>query len=219
MKPSPAVPRQFGFRQVEDTRDARFPLALALKAARGKKPRQRFYKVGPILDQGQTSSCVGHACKQLLASEPISQGEGLSPFTIYREARVIDEFPDDATEGTSVRAGLEVLRRRKLIASYLWAQNAEQAVDYILRIAPLVVGTDWKADMSVPDSKGIVSVSGASEGGHAYFAMGADLAEGTIQFVNSWGIEFGMGGMFSITIDDFDKLLRQGGVAAAVREK
>ena len=214
---------RLGFRSVSDPRDSKYPLSALMGKRVSTAPRKKLlfksYKLGSILDQGNTSACVGHACKLMLTSEPWQQKDTPSPFTIYREARVIDEFPDDSTEGTSVRAGLKVLQNRGLIKNYYWAQDAEHAVDFVHRISPLVVGTQWFSGMNTVNAEGFVDVRGDDEGGHSYLACGVSLEKNAILFANSWGVQFGFSGLFWMKIADFAKLLHNGGCAAAVQEK
>jgi hypothetical protein len=207
-----------GYRQKKDKRDGDYLLAQLLAAA---EPEQELvsqaWKPGPILDQGKTSSCVGHGCYQLLKTEPFLHTTTLTPFTIYGEARKIDEFPDNV-EGTSVRAGLKVLQAHGHISNYYWARDTDEMIRYLITHGPLIVGTSWLSGMESVDAEGFIKVRGADGGGHCY-VIGSYLREkDAFALVNSWGLPWGIEGGALVRVADFQKLLNQGGVAAAVVE-
>ncbi len=213
-------PFSLGFRQKPDERDMRFPLG-QLMGAQVTHPISKAWLPGRVLDQGPTSSCVGHACWQLEAGEPVVlDPPPLSPFDIYGEARKIDEWKDndDVDAGTSVRAGLNVLKNHGVIQSYYWAESAEQCLEYLLKFGPLVFGTEWTNDMFSPDGKGVIRPTGKSAGGHAWFAYAGQWQEKFITGLTSWGADFGKGGSFKLSLHDIDELFKQGGCAAAVLE-
>ena len=101
-------------------------------------------------------NCVGHACWQFQVSDPIHSDSKIGPFDIWGEARKIDEFDDRLTEGTSVRAGLNVLKREGIIKSYYWASSVDEVIEYLLNLGPLVFGTRWSNSMFTPDSNGFI---------------------------------------------------------------
>lgn len=216
---TPCAPYRLGYKQKEDPRDARYPLA-ALMGAPVSIPVSKAWLPGGVLDQKQTSSCVGHACYQLLSSEPVLQEVLLSPMDIYDEARRIDEWADndDVDEGTSIRAGLNVLRRHGLIQEYYWADGVVQAPEYMLKFGPLVFGTDWTEGMFEPDARGIIRPTGRSAGGHAWFAYACHWQDRYITGMSSWGPDWGIGGSFKISLYDLEELFKRGGTAAAVIE-
>jgi hypothetical protein len=209
-----------GFRQKPDERDMRFPLG-ELMSASVSHPVAKVWAPGRTLDQGPTSSCVGHACWQLEAGEPVVLDPiPLSPFDIYGEARKIDEWKDNDNidAGTSVRAGLNVLKNHDLISAYYWAESAEQALEYLLKFGPLVFGTNWTQDMFNPDQHGIIRPTGNVAGGHAWFAYAGQWESKYITGLTSWGPDFGKNGSFKLSLSDVDELFRAGGCAAAVLE-
>ncbi len=170
-------------------------------------------------DQGAVPACVGFACWQLLASEPVvdEDAESISGFQLYGEARKIDEF-DDASEGTSVRAGLNVLKNMGFISSYHWTPDQEEAVHYLLTTGPLILGVGWRTDMFSPNAQGLITVSGRMEGGHAIFCPSADWQNKVVTLQNSWGTGWGRGGSCHLSFEGLDYLLKEGGCAAACVE-
>lgn len=202
-----------GFDQLPDERDNKFPLSAVLGSAK-PKVRSRFHLNGPILNQGQLPHCVGFSCQQLLASEPIPQA-GKSGSWFYREAKKIDEFGSKVA-GTSIRAGMNVLKANGFIEAFFWARNSQQVIDYLLRYGPVVAGTPWFTGMNRPDRNGLVKPTGKAQGAHAYLIAGANLHTGMLHCVNSWGYGYGQHGMFHITMKDFDQLMKRGVAAAAI---
>lgn len=216
----PHQPFPTGYRQKPDPRDKAFPLSSLMKAG-DTKPVSKVWKPGPVRDQGNIGACVGFSCWQFLASEPTlhTNAEDISPFHIYGEARKIDEFPDDMGDGTSVRAGLDVLRNMGAIRAYYWAQDAAQVLEYLLTIGPAVLGIRWTSSMFYPDAQGVIAPKGSGGGGHAIFAHSANWKSQYITLRNSWGTGWGKAGECKIHVHHLDMLLKEeGACAAAVRE-
>lgn len=213
------LPHKLGFRQLPDERDKHYPLS-KLMGVGVEVPISKAWKPGPTLDQRNTSSCVGHSCWQFQASEPIVKAAVLTPFDIYDEARLIDEWPDNDFEdaGTSVRAGLNVLKNHGVIQNYYWAESADQALEYMLKYGPLVFGTDWTESMFYPTAEQVIRPTGKVVGGHAWFAWAGQWDEKFITGLTSWGPDFGYNGSFKLSLYDIDELFKRGGCAAAVTE-
>lgn len=209
--------RTLGFRQRPDPRDFAFPLS-ALMGVSSKRPVSKAWKCGPTLDQKQTNGCVGFASYQFQVSEPIVQEPILSALQIYAEARKNDEFPGEEDEGTSVRAGLNVLKAHGIIKAYHWAQSADEALEYMLKFGPVIFGTDWTTAMFEPDTKGTIRPTGKTVGGHAWFAHAGQWQRKLITGRTSWGESFGKKGDFLLSLPDINELFKRGGVAAAVVE-
>ncbi len=209
---------RFGFRQSPDPRDFAFPLSQLMGVAK-KRPVSKAWKCGPTLDQKQTNACVGFSSFQFQVSEPnVRTHDVLTPEQIYAEARKNDEFPGEADEGTSIRAGLNVLKAHGIISAYHWEQTAEEALEYMLKFGPVIFGTDWTSGMMEPDTHGKIRPTGALLGGHAWFAHAGQWAKKLITGRTSWGLSFGKGGDFLLSLPDINELFKRGGVAAAVVE-
>jgi hypothetical protein len=196
-----------------DERDERFMMY-------GSKPSiddsiRQSWKIGPLLNQGDTSHCVGYSWSQFLGTEPWGGiVEDLpQPFTIYRDAQKIDEWPGEEPDyyGTSVRAGAKVLKDKGIISSYVWGYSVEDIAKFIYENGPVVAGTRWYYGMTHPDPNGFVRVHGNYEGGHAWTIYGVDSKWETFFAVNSWGTSYGRNGRFFIKFDQMDKLLKDGG--------
>lgn len=213
---------KLGYRQLPDPRDAGFPLSSAMRGKAGL-PFSKVWKPGDHQNQLDTNGCVGFSTYQYQASEPITKEPMLSALQIYAEARKNDEFPGEGDEGTSVRAGLEVLKAHRIISAYYWAEGAADAIEYMLRKpseggGPLVLGIRWTDSMFNPDANGFVKPAGRTGGGHAIFCYAAHWKGKYVTLRNSWGKEWGKKGDCRLAFTDLDRLLQEGGVAAGVIE-
>lgn len=206
--------RALGFRQTPDSRDFLHPLRVNFSVS--DRPVVVRWKPGVILDQGSEGACVGFACKQLAQSDPIPNKGGPTAREVYLEARMIDEF-DDSEEGTSVRAGMNILRKHGLITGYKWAPNVETLADYVRAEGGAVAGTNWYSYQT--DFSGRMLFTGRPVGGHAWYISGVDVKERVFFAVNSWGRSFGRNGEFWVTFDDLARMMRLGGSVAVASEK
>jgi hypothetical protein len=189
------------------------------------KPRKRPYNLGPTLDQGRTSQCVGYSSRDKLASAPfmVKTGVGLTPYEIYQGAQERDEWPGENYEGTSVRGAFKFLQETKYIKSYVWAQGVTDGEQFIRGgYGTIIVGTIWKNSMFRPKWDGFLQVDrrGSDAGGHAYHWFWCVPEKREAWFKNSWGAAFGITlnnrpGCFKLSYDDLDWLLAEDGEAGA----
>jgi len=111
-------------------------------------------------DQGQEGACVGFACSR---AQSLNNRRRYNAQRLYEKAQEIDEFADTPPEeGTSVRAGMEVMRLEGLwrrnygvpevtegISAYRWATTVDEVLTALDRegqnAIPLVNswGTTW----------------------------------------------------------------------------
>lgn len=207
--------RQFGRVFVPDARDHQYLMAVA------RKPtgyRQRYYKIGPVLDQGETPMCVGFGWRGWLSAELVMELGGPAASQIYTAAQALDELPMPH-DGSTVRAGAKALAAAGFIQTYGWAFDAMTIRDWLLAgKGSVVVGTRWYEAMSTPKHGGLVDVAGELRGGHCYLAIGYSAKRQTFRFVNSWGREWGDSGRFSIRFQDFDRLIHEDGEACTAIE-
>lgn len=202
-----------------DARDKRFPMAAAVADVE-TLPRARFWRTGPVMDQGSSSHCVGYSWRQWLTSWPLPTPGGPSAPEIYRLAQEVDEWHGAEPDyyGTSVRAGAKVLDGMGHIGQYLWAFDMPTVRKFILTKGPVVFGTNWYSQMFTPKG-GLVLPRGANEGGHAYLCIGYTTEQRMFRFVNSWGETWGQGGRFWMREDDVARLISEQGEACAAIEQ
>lgn len=228
-------PGGLGRRISVDSRDHQFLMRAVAPAVTPLPPRM-IYRRGPLLDQGKTGTCVGHAWRDWLTGAPVAIRTGPSPFAIYDAATQVDEWTDndhdtDRQMGTSVRAGAQVLSSLGHISTYLWAFNAEDVRQWMLGgRGGVVLGIQWLESFFTPDSEGIIRITtNQVAGGHALFAFGFDDHEGMIYLQNSWGKDYGgwlvnkrpsYAGCVRLPLEDFDRLLREDGeCATAIQQR
>lgn len=212
--------RSLGRLAAPDPRDAIFPMRLAIKEAPPEERHWRYHGSGWWGDQGHEPQCVGYSWTHWLEDGPHTQ-RGIAPVVgparLYREAQKVDEWEGEAYDGTSVRAGAKVLQTMGFVTSYHWAWDVTTVADAILRVGPVVVGTNWYRGMyEAPD--GFVRVSGSIDGGHAYLLNGVNVRSAIFRIKNSWGRSWARNGHANITFEDFERLLREDGEACLAVE-
>lgn len=202
-----------------DLRDKNFPMKLAL--VQQTLPTYKYWKTGPVLDQGNQPFCVGYSWRQWLTTAPLMTRSGPDAPTIYHEAQVNDEWPGEDYDGTSVRGGAKALEIRGHIATYLWATTKTELTEWVLTKGPAVVGTWWYSSMFTPNADGFVFPSGSLEGGHAYIIIGYNSLSKVYRCMNSWGSSWGQKGRFWIKEDDMHQLIfdEDGEACAAIERK
>lgn len=200
-----------------DERDESFPLRQLFDDV--SLPRYKYWRTGPVLDQGNTSSCVGHSWRQFLSSSPMMTRTGPDAYSIYRECQdLYDEWPGAEPDyyGTSVRAGAKCLTARGHLMSYLWSWDADEIMRFVLTKGSVILGTDWHRAMFTPDAGGFIRPEGPVEGGHAYLVSGANRERGVFRITNSWGTEWGQEGRAWLSGEDLQKLMDGGEACTAV---
>jgi Cysteine protease len=213
--------RGLGRRFAPDPRDANFPMRTALPAAPSTRTYRYWNANGFWFDQGDQPICVGAAWCHWLEDGPVTQRGSapvLRPLEIYAAAQKVDEWPGEDYGGTSVRAGAKVLQARGFITEYRWASTIQEIVAALLDVGPVVVGTNWYADMFEPDEAGLLHIGGGLAGGHAYVLDGISMPHKLIRMKNSWGRGWGKDGFAYLAFEDVDDLLHEDGEAALAVE-
>ncbi len=200
-----------------DDRDRKHLMAAVI--ADKPVPTYRYLRTGATLDQGATSSCVGHAWVAFLMAAP-TMTKDVNPFWLYRAAQDYDEWPGHNYDGSSVRGGAKYLQQEGRLSSYVWAFEAQTVADFILGgHGSVVAGTNFYDQMFRPDKHGFVQPFGRIVGGHAYLAVGYSRTRGVFRFLNSWGTAFGDKGRFWMLGEHVDRLIREDGEACAAIEQ
>lgn len=158
------------------------------------------------------------------------------PFTedgavwLYSDITQHDPFPgyykpgdkDSQDTGSDGLSAAKVLKALGVVPAYKHTFSLNTALA-ALQEYPLMVGTNWTADMFKPDQFGIIQPFGQVVGGHEwivdqYLPAGAPFRSrsGTTQApmiggTTSWGTSFGDGGRFYMSTAAFGTLLKQSG--------
>ena len=95
-----------------DPRTRAYPVR-ALMPVKATRARSYTWSIGQILDQGATSSCVGHAVAHRLIARPVVRPEitGKDALEFYSLAQTLDPWEGENYEGTSVLAGAKAAMR------------------------------------------------------------------------------------------------------------
>lgn len=199
----------------KDERDQRF--LLQVPAAVELKPF-RFYRTGPVLDQGAYPYCVGYAWRQWLSSAHLMTKTGPAAPTIYSDAQTWDEWEGNSYDGTSVRGGAKALKARGHIGTYSWAFNASTIRDWVLSDGgTVVVGTNWYTGM-FDLVAGHLEPTGELVGGHAYLIVGFSTDRQAFRVLNSWGRDWGESGRAWVSFANMQRLISEDGEACTATE-
>ncbi len=224
-----------GRRYSPDPDDHKFLMRRKLAAPGTALPMKKTWAIGPrSLDQGETSTCVGHGWRNFLRCAPTrTEKGGPSPWDIYRGAVKVDEWTSNDSEatlpdgdpgmesGTSVRAGADFVTSTGRLKSFLWAFDLQSVIEWLLTKGPVVLGTNWYDSMFNPDSKGLIKISPQANiaGGHCYLARGCDRKHGLITIENSWSDAWGHNGGAFIAFTDLERLVHENGESCTAIEQ
>jgi hypothetical protein len=174
----------------------------------------RIWPVDVRLDQGRTGHCVGFGGVDWMACAPV-QDPGVKNqdgHDLYYWIKSNIDGEPGQENGSTVHSLAKALKIKGRLESYVWASNADEVRAWLLSRGPVVFGTDWTSDMFDPRTDGMVTPTGAVEGGHCYLCIG--FHEGFFLFLNSWGNGWGKDGMFIMQPSDVNKLLMADGAEA-----
>jgi hypothetical protein len=198
-------------------------------------------------DQGAEGSCVGWACSHMMSvtnryQRRLATGKDVTyryaSRWLYGEAQLIDEWPETPpAEGTSVRAGCEILRARGHrrvqggiigpenvahgVSAYRWATSHDEVRAALYAGLAVAIGINWYFAFEAPyeqDGERWISIPLGNKirGGHAVclFRM-SDRREG-FRLMNSWGAAYPP---VWIGYDTLDRLLSENGEAAVISDR
>ncbi len=174
----------------------------------------------PILDQQQTGCCTSNAGIGNMGTSPLFEKLTANPYSLdepgalklYNDEEILDgsgTFPP-VDNGSSGLTCAKILQRAGVISGYQHCFDANSAL-LALSQYPFMFGCDWTASMFTPDPDGRVHPDGAVSGGHEILCREFDADGGKLWFDNSWALTWGLGGLFYLTVEDFEHLLQGDG--------
>lgn len=206
-----------GYKYTYDPRAKKFTMDRFLDVeSPADVPTHKVWDVGPVLDQGKEGACVGFAwtgwrnCSPVVPSTSFTNEYAID---VYRRATEIDEWPNENwqnSSGTSNQAGAKIMREEKALDSFTWARGVADMKLWLLTKGPVVWTCQWRSGMYRTDSMGFLRVSGSIVGGHALLCYGVD-ERGNFLVQNSWGRDFGIGGLCKVSPSTMDFLASLGG--------
>jgi hypothetical protein len=204
-----------------DEKSRNFPVRALIDPA--ATPRSYTWTCGTHLDQGTEGACVGASMTHELCAKPtIIAGLDMkfAREKVYWEAQRTDEWAGGSYpgaspvyEGTSVLAGIKVLRTLGYVKEYRWAFGLNDLVLALGYTGPAVLGIPWYEGMFDVHGCGFIHVSGQVAGGHAILCKGVNVKKKTLTLHNSWGSSWGTNGDCLISWSDMDRLLHEQGEA------
>jgi hypothetical protein len=214
------LPYQLGRVYIQDSRDNNYLIKnnqqiLQKLATPPKTLTERYWDDnGWWGNQGNLPQCVGYAWAHWLEDGPVEQSgipPIIKPVDIYKNAQKLDEWPGENYDGTSVRGAVKYLKNIGKVSSYYWAFDLQTLIDTVMKLGPVVVGTNWYNGMFYPNGSGLIKISGRLAGGHAYVINGVDTKTKQFRIKNSWGKTWGKGGHAFILFTDMTRLIKEQG--------
>jgi hypothetical protein len=173
-------------------------------------------------DQGMTSQCTIFAWLHVEHDGPITHRGAKpldNPTRLYQLGQAIDGTPiSDVDSGLTSDAAAQVMKREGYVGEYRWALTLDEVLDCLLNAGPGTLGSWWLSGMNDPNSKGVITYTGAPLGGHQYVLNGVNKTTRLVRMKNSWGRGWGRNGFSYMTFDTLDAILKDGGEFCIARE-
>lgn len=173
--------------------------------------RYTLTNLGPVLDQGQTGTCVAHAADGIRMWQEYRDKTPINAyvtepavFQLYDWCKMLDgQYDPQRQYGTSLRTVLQVLRLRgtplangkhnggRIAAYYGITPSVDWMKNVMMAHGPLLVACMWDENwFYVPKATQVLRAPvGRIAGGHAFFIWGWDdsVNGGSWLMRNSWG--------------------------------
>jgi hypothetical protein len=215
-----------------DWRSLDFPVMALMAQETNFAYRSYTHRCDVWNDQGQEGACVGFGWGHELSARPavFTVDADFSRNRIYKPAQLIDEWPGEDYEGTSVLAGAKIIKQLGLMDSYRWAFTVEEMALAVGYKGPAVIGVNWYTGMFNTDENGFIHPTGRIEGGHCILAMAVRIIKNADKSLNydasfftlhnSWGQGWGRLGKAYISFRDMARLIgEQGDVCIPIGRK
>lgn len=187
----------------------KYPFRIAASVARVEKALALPYQYRSKYDQGQEGACVGFGSSWMSS---IHNRVFYDARWLYHEAQFVDEWGDTPPEeGTSVRAGMDILRKvghrriyrgktldanlKEGILENRWATTVDEMRTAISQGKAITIGVNWYANFDRPidkDNRKWIGIGdlGRIRGGHCVCLYGASDKYQAFRMVNNWGVGY-----------------------------
>jgi hypothetical protein len=177
-----------------------------------------LYTVTAVLNQGNTPHCVGFDGADFGNTLPVNDGyTNADANALYYECKQLDREPRQEN-GSSIHTLAKVLKARGRIGDFSYGTTLDTVLRWLSNVGPVPVGTDWFEGMFDATKNGLVKVSGALAGGHAYLMIGYNPLTRLVTFLNSWGDQWARGGIFDMNVNEWWQVFTSNGEALLARE-
>lgn len=208
----PMREKGLGYHWVYDPRAAMYRMADVVDPEAYEAGGPILYERGPILDQGREGACVAFGHGAVVNAGPHKPERFLNNADCqryYERARQIDEWPGEDYDGTSNQAGAKAYKEAGYYEAFVWAANPTEMRAYLYDVGPVTFTCKWRTGMYRTDRDGYLNVSGNVVGGHLMAIIGI-LGSGDYVVQNSWGEDFGKGGVCYVRPQVMNALYSEG---------
>ncbi len=173
-----------------------------------------LHRIGPVLDQGQTSQCVAFTSASVKASQEYKQHRHYYRFDepeLYTRCKERDGIPNE--DGTFARIALQVMLERGIwakkqehrlradklfaIAQYVRLTTIREIKEAVYVAGPVMLGMNVDDGWSFRNVVGgrIPEPSNNLLGGHEFAVYGWNDQFKILKIKNSWGVDWGSHGL------------------------
>lgn len=207
--------RRVGLGRVQsppDPKDFLHPMSLYLGAPRALPEFTEWQLPDQLLDQGQEPECVGFGFTHWRGNSPVRTAITTAMArAYYAEFKKRDNYPGP---GTWLRVALNYFLEIGVIREYVWAQNVDQAREWVLTKGPIVIGIPWTEGMGNPTTDGRIRPTGQVLGGHCVEVNWSTMVD--FGGPNSWGRWWGRDGCYTMAWADLAPFVAQSELVAAI---
>jgi len=208
----------FGLGRVPSKKDPRSAQYMAATKPTAPKLVRKTWPTAQVFNQQDKPWCVSYSGIAALVAAPHVNFPDVTFETLYKQCQLVDQWPGESYDGTSILALGKVLKRMGFISEYRWANNVDQLANYILTTGPALAGVTWYSNFFAPDSNGFLSLGGGVAGGHAFLLAGVDTEKkcpdgttGAFRKLGSWGRSWGDNGRAWIPFSVMSELIADDG--------
>lgn len=187
-------------------------------APRAPRVSKRWARHCDPFNQGDLGSCTANAVIGACMTDPIWRPglelDEVDAVELYKHAtrldRIAGHYPPDDTGSTGL-AACKAAVRAGLLSGYAHAFSLGGMLS-ALQSGPVVIGIQWYEAFDTPvglDAR--LVIGGDARGGHEVEINEIDVERRLVRGPNSWGVDWGDQGYFTIGWNDLERLLDEDG--------